>query len=63
MSFMESRKHKKRNKWCYQGESAKNKKYFDGKWFRGIDDFYKIASINGTGLTALQEDMYGFVIE
>lgn len=44
-------------------QAAKNKKCFDGKWFRGIDDFYKKASINGTGLTALQEDMYGFVIE
>ena len=35
---------------------------FNGKWFHNRDDFFAKASIDGTKLTAVQDDLYGFEV-
>ena len=35
---------------------------FNGKWFHGRDEFFKEASICGTKLTAIYQDLYGFEV-
>ncbi len=36
---------------------------FDGKWFRGRDDFFQEACIGNRKLTAICNDLYGFEVE
>lgn len=36
---------------------------FNGKWYHSRDDFFKDASIDGTKLTAIYDDLYGFEVE
>ncbi len=36
---------------------------FNGKWYHSRDDFFKEASIDGTKLTAIYDDLYGFEVE
>lgn len=36
---------------------------FNGKWFHSRDDFFKGACINGTKLTSIFDDLYGFEVE
>ncbi len=36
---------------------------FNGKWFRTRDDFYKDGCIDGTRLTDIYDDLYGFKVE
>ena len=36
---------------------------FNGKWYHSRDDFFKDASVDGTKLTAVYNDLYGFEVE
>ena len=36
---------------------------FNGKWFRGRDEFFRSGSIGNTKLTAICNDLYGFEVE
>ena len=35
---------------------------FDGKWFRDRDEFFKNAAVENTRLTAVYDDLYGFMV-
>jgi hypothetical protein len=35
---------------------------FNGKWFHSRDDFFKDASIDGTRLTKIYREFYGFEV-